>query len=90
MPSEKVNFNALVQEVLDVISRHDLTPSTLGLIFNVPRDEFESLAQQYPGHHPGIIIIKQKNDWFVQIQPVPKPGDYPTGEILKPSPKRRK
>ncbi len=85
MPSQKVDFNAIAQEVLDVIRRHSLTPSTLGLIFNVPREEFDALAQQYPGHHPGIIIIKKGNDWFVQVQPILKPGDYPTGEVLKPS-----
>ena len=85
MLSEKVDFNVVVQKVLDVIHGQGLTPSALGLILNVPREEFESLAKQYPGHHPGIMVLVEKNDWFVQIQPVLKPGDYPTGEVLKPS-----
>jgi hypothetical protein len=85
MPSPIVDLSVVVREVLDVIRRHDLTPGSLGLILNVPREEFESLVQQYPSQHPGIVIVKEKNDWFVQIQPILKPGDYSTGEMLDPS-----
>ena len=90
MMSHKVDFDAVAGEILDVMHRHGLTPNILGLIINVPDEQFEALAQQYPAdrhphYGPGIILIRQKNQWFIQVQPILKPGDYPTGEILRPS-----
>ncbi len=82
---QKINVDALVEETLDMIRSHGLHPQGLGLILNVPRDEFDALALQYPGHHPGIIILKNKNEWFVQIQPILLPGDYPDGSMLRPT-----
>jgi hypothetical protein len=90
MLDQKVDFNAVAREILDIMHRHGLTPNILRLIINVPDEEFEALALQYPDdRHPhhglGTILIRQKNNWFVQVQPILKLDDYPTGEMLKPS-----
>ncbi len=91
--SHKVDFDAIAGEILEVMHNHGLMPNILGLIVNVPDEQFEALAQQYPNnrqphHGPGMILIKQKDQWFIQIQPILKPGDYPSGEMLRPSTKR--
>lgn len=84
MPDHEIDVDALMMEVLALVHKHGLRPGTFGLTLVIPRKEFKALARQYPNHRPEMIRISKGNDWSIKFFPVLEPGDYPTGEALKP------
>jgi hypothetical protein len=49
-----------------------LNADTFGIALYIPAQDFDVIATNYPGSHPGIILISTESDgiqWFVQIMP---------------------
>ncbi len=81
----KLDFDALASDILQVLQRHGLNPDMYGVTLRMGKDEFERIAVENPEHHAGIIGITTPR-WFVQIMRRRDLEDYPPGAIMPPPP----
>lgn len=80
---DKLDFDALATEILQVLNRHGLTPDMYGVSMSIAKSDFDRVAAEHPGHHPEIIVITTPK-WYIQIKRRRDMEDYPPGAIMPP------
>lgn len=82
--TSSIDFDSMANEVNALLKEHGLAAKSWGLRLLLPRPEFDAIAAEHPGHHPRMILLRNGNDWHIQIQPEMRLEDFPPGATLPP------
>ena len=79
-----IDFDALAENVSNLLRQQGLRPSSFGISFTLPSDQFEAVALDNPGQHPEMILLRRGNEWYIQIKRERRLEDFPPGIIMTP------
>ncbi len=79
-----IDFDALANNLWDLLRQYGLRPVSFGISFVIPRDQFEAIAADHPGQHPEMILLRRGNEWYIKIQREKRLEDFPPGAIMTP------
>ena len=83
---QKLNADALANEILSVLKAHGLKTKAFGISLTIPGRDFDVIAADYPDHQPEMLLIRNGNEiqWYVKIVRQRSLEDFPPGAILNP------
>ncbi len=85
---EKINLELLAKDVLEVIKKHGLEPSSFSVSCTLKKSDFEDLALNHPDRvHPEIVMKARTemdgSQWSVQITQEYDVKGYPENKALR-------
>ena len=85
---EKINLELLAKDVLAVIEKFGIHPSSFGVSCTLKKSDFEDIANNHPDRtHPEIILKTNtemdESKWYVQITREYEVKGYPDNTALQ-------
>lgn len=72
MTDDYLNLDDISEQVLNVITKFKLTPTSFGVAITLKKDEFEQIAEKHPDYVRPDLIMRTESEangiqWYVQI-----------------------